>query len=404
MKTLKTYTIVAVILLMFISGCGDEYSLDFDEPKRKKPVADEEGIYREDNPDGETFYGSARQKVNYSHLLNKESVQAALNTFFAAIESENQQAFLDCYNLDKMKAVFSVYIDYSMEQTLKYLDVKEAKKTFNFFYKTLNPNWAQMYYRDEMRGDPNVGWGCYNLQPKEEFARKYDVSRQIMHIRLKINEEKVKWEIVNMNFPKQFNLNRSVCVTIEGETHWEVWKYKLPLDEYVKFMRNHKSDDDYYVPPDVYKVKMLKVLQLLEDDRPEYDSKFDDYAGVTVPEMISDIAFTDEQESLIGRVRSGLVGSWREFDQLKHRKRGLVGALINLTIISANDRFKDEAKRNAALEANNALMKIYGKDTGIDRVIYRLKIGKLSTIEDKVASIDVIHRWVELFEKSGWEK
>ncbi len=403
MKTIKALSFIAFIVFFVLQGC-DDFEVDSSKYERKKPKADEEGIFREDNPDGDTFYGSAHQRVSYTHLLNKESVQAALNSFFAAIESENQQAFHNCYNLEKMQAVFSVYIEYSMEQTLKYLDVKEAKKTLNFFYKSINPKWAQMFYAREMRGDPNVGYGCYNLQPKEEFARKYDISSQVMNIRLKINTEKVKWEIVNMNFPKEYNLNRSVCVTIEGDTHWEAWKYKLPLDEYVKFMRNHKSDDDYYVPPDVYKVKKLKVLQPLENDRPEYETEFDDFAGVTVPEMIAEIVLTDDQERLFGNVRSGLVGSWRDFDPLGHKKRGIIGALINLIIDSANDRFKDEAKRNAALEANNALKKIYGKDSNVDRITYGLRIGLMSTIEDKVASIDVIHRWVELFEKSGWNK
>jgi len=403
MKTIRTISLIAFIAFFVLQGC-DDFEVDTSKYKRKKPKADEEGIFREDNPDGDTFYGSAHQKINYKHLLNKESVQAALNNFFSAIETENQQQFLDCYNLEKMKAYFSMYIDYSMEQTLKYLDVKEAKKVFGFFYKTLNPKYAQMFYPHEMRGDPNVGWGYYDLQPKEEFVKKYDINRQKLVIRLKINTEKVKWEIVEMNFPKEYNLNRSVCVTIEGDTHWEVWKYKLPLDEYVKFMRNHKSDDDYYVPPDVYKVKKLKVLQLLEDDRPEYETEYDDFAGVTVPELITDIVLTDDQEQLVGRVRSGLVGTWRDFEPLKHRKRGIVGALINLIIDSANDRFKDEAKRNAALEANNALKKIYGKDSNVDRITYGLRIGLMSTTEDKVASIDVIHRWVELFEKSGWKK
>ncbi|MCK5343623.1 MAG: hypothetical protein KAR20_09470 [Candidatus Heimdallarchaeota archaeon] len=403
MKTIQTISLIAFIAFFVFQGC-DDFEVDTSKYERKKPKADDEGIFREDNPDGETFYGSAHQRISYKHLLNKESVQAALNNFFQAIESVNQQQFLDCYNLETMKAYFSMYIEYSMEQTLKYLDVKEAKKVFGFFYKTLNPKYAQMFYSREMRGDPNVGWGYYDLQPKEEFVKKYDINRQKLVIRLKINTEKVKWEIVEMNFPKQYNLNRSVCVTIEGETHWEAWKYKLPLDEYVKFMRNHKSDDDYYVPPDVYKVKKLKVLQPLENDRPEYETKFDDYADVTFPKLITDIVLTDDQEQLFGRVRSGLVGTWRDFEPLKHRKRGIVGALINLIIDSANDRFKDDAKRNAALEANNALIKIYSKDSIVDRVKYRIKIGLMSTIEQKVESFDVIYLWLELFEKSSWKK
>ncbi len=369
--------ILVVIVLIVIAMMGG------DKPAPEKKVVEEEDPYKA-----------------YRHLFNDKTVKEVVDGFMSSIQTGNDLDFQSYIIWDKVAANALK----SVELVQKYYNMNDLHKAIGYFNVAIDfSSQGKLSYYNKRSGlDQHVGYGNWKLTPKGEIGKEAE-----WIVKLKFITQTQKWKIVHMGaLPDDVMGHKSQNLAIIDDERgcYVLYIYYFTPEQWVEFKKKEAMNPDY-IPEIREEYKDRKEVGTRKFKEGDFEGPESSY--VTIPELIKNVNIGDAYSEKISAIRNGELQASRDFSEAD-KNRDVVAELINIILEGAKDSFKSKLSTDAALEANKALQRIFGKTSATDKQLYGFIISKLSddgepidddTIQDVV---DVVETWIKDFQALGW--
>ncbi|MCD4658388.1 MAG: hypothetical protein K8S87_12705 [Planctomycetes bacterium] len=334
----------------------------------------------------------------YRHMLNDEAVKEVVDGFMSAVQTGNDIEFQSCIDWDKVAA----NAQKTVERVKKYFNITDLQKALSYFNVEISFPERLSYFNKRSGLDHNVGYGIWKLTPNGEIGSECQ-----WIIKLKFYTQTQKWVVVSIGGLPQDVMGYKTCnfaIPDEERELYVLYIYYFTPEQWYAFKKNEKLDP-MYVPETTEEWHHRREVGTKKFEKEDYIDP--DSSGVEIPELIKNVNLDSDYSDKISAVKKGELESSKKFTETD-KKRDVVATLINIILEGAKDSFKSKLSADAAVEANKALQKIFGKTSGIDKMTYGFRISKQSddgkpVDDDNIQEVvDVVICWIDEFTNLGW--